>query len=198
MQIVPTSYCDTQCIIANWNGGSRNQPLFPGGYEDRLGHRDVDRAVFFQNTVNLVFARWREQKSRRILSPTAKSCAAPSRCRGDDGASRRCAISFARICNGRDSARRRPGVDERRQPGLCDVNAYMTSGTCSRTFPIRRDPRGVSHTRRGRRECAARPRSQHGTIDSRALDIAASATPQTAELSDPNDPMAASPVTGSR
>jgi len=179
------------------------------------GHRpwgtgDVDRSVVsFQNTVNLVFRPSLADKVPQDFCrrPRKSLRGGPSFdvAAMTGGPSRRLRDQFSRaICNGsRPSSGDGPGVDERRQaPVFCDgQRLHETYGTCGRIFPIpTRCSRSSATTRAW--ENANAPGVGHGpqhrTIEPPPrLDIAGqSATPQTAELSDPNDPQwPPSPVT---
>jgi glutathione S-transferase len=191
MQIGADIYCDTQCIIRELERRYPEPTLFPLGYEG-LGSAIAmwtDRS-FFQNSVNLVFGSLADQVPQDFIADREQLRGAKF-----DVAAMRAAIPQMRdqfrahlqwienqLTDGRNWM---SGA----KPALCDVSAYMNiwyvrahlpnademfaEFAATRAWELRM--RAVGHGRR------------HEMSTSAALDIATSATPQTAELSDPND-----------
>jgi glutathione S-transferase len=192
MQVGADIYCDTQCILRELERRFPEPTLFPRGYEG-LGSATAmwtDRS-FFQNTVNLVFGALGEQVPQDFIADREKL----------RGARFDVAAMTAAIPQMRDQFRTHLQWiesqlrDDRRwmsgaEASLCDVNAYMNiwyvrahlpntddllaEFTATRAWEMRL--RAIGHGRRNEISAAA------------ALDIAAGASPQTAELSDRNDP----------
>jgi glutathione S-transferase len=192
MQIGADIYCDTQCIFRELERRFPEPTLFPSGYEG-LGWGAsmwTDRP-FFQSTVNLVFGTLadrvpadfiedREQLRGAKFDVAAMKSAIPQM---RDQFRAHAHWIEAQLVEGRnwisgDSA------------SLCDVNAYMNiwyvrtnmanADEMLAEFPGVRAwearLRAVGHGRRNEISTAT------------ALDIAAGATPQTAEQSDASDP----------
>jgi glutathione S-transferase len=192
MQIGADIYCDTQCIIRELERRFPQPTLFPGGYQG-LGWATAmwtDRS-FFQNTVNLVFGSLADQVRADFIADREKL----------RGAKFDIAAMTAAIPQMRDQFRAHmQWIDAQLSDGrgwmsgdaasLCDVNAYMNIWYVRAHLPDTDEMlaefsnarawgarvRAVGHGRR----------SEISTVA--ALDIAARATPQTAELSDPRDP----------
>ena len=192
MQIGADIYCDTQCIIRELERRFPEPTLFPGGYEGIAWGAAMwtDRS-FFQNTVNLVFGSLADKVPQDFVADREKL----------RGAKFDVAAMTAAIPQMRDQFRAHLQWVETQlgdgrawmsgdKPGLCDVNAYMNVWYVRAHLPNTDEMlaefgntrawetrmRGVGHGRSTELSTSA------------ALDIAASATPQTAELSDPNDP----------
>ena len=192
MQIGADIYCDTQCIIRELERRFPQPTLFPRGYQG-LGWATAmwtDRS-FFQNTVNLVFGSLADQVPADFIADREKL----------RGAKFDVAAMTAAIPQMRDQFRAHVqwidaqlGDGRRWMSGdaasLCDVNAYMNIWYVRAHLPNADEMlaefsnarawearvRAVGHGRRSEISTAA------------ALDIAAGATPQTTELSDPADP----------
>ena len=192
MQIGADIYCDTQCIIRELERRFPEPTLFPLGYEG-LGSATAmwtDRS-FFQNSVNLVFGSLADQVPPDFIADREQL----------RGAKFDVAAMKAAIPQMRDQFRAHLQWIENQlpdgrnwmsgaTPALGDVNAYMNiwyvrahlpnademfaEFAATRAWEARM--RAVGHGRR------------HEMSTSAALDIATRATPQTAELSDPNDP----------
>ena len=192
MQIGADIYCDTQCIIRELERRFPEPTLFPPGFEG-LGSASAmwtDRS-FFQNTVNLVFGSLADQVPQDFIADREKL----------RGAKFDVPAMTAAIPQMRDQFRAHlQWIENQLAEGrswmsganaaLCDVNAYMNiwcvrahlpnAGELLAEFPAtcawetRMSAIGHGH------------RSEIST--SAALEIAAGATPHTAELSDPNDP----------
>jgi glutathione S-transferase len=192
MQIGADIYCDTQCIIRELERRFPEPTLFPLGYEG-LGSATAmwtDRS-FFQNSVNLVFGSLADQVPQDFIADREQL----------RGAKFDVAAMRAAIPQMRDQFRAHLQWIENQlpdgrnwmsgaTPALCDVSAYMNiwyvrahlpnademfaEFAATRAWESRM--RAVGHGRR------------HEMSTSAALDIATRATPQTAELSDPNDP----------
>ena len=192
MQIGADIYCDTQCIIRELERRFPEPTLFPPGYEG-LGSASAmwtDRS-FFQNTVNLVFGSLADRVPQDFIADREKL----------RGAKFDIPAMTAAIPQMRDQFRAHLQWIENQladgrswmggsRAGLCDVNAYMNVWYVrahlpnadellaefgeTRAWETRMRAIGYGH----RREIST----------SAALDLAASATPQTQELPDPNDP----------
>lgn len=192
MQIGADIYCDTQCIIGEVERRFPDPSLFPKGYQG-LGPASAmwtDRS-FFQNTVNLVFGSLADKVPEDFIADRERL----------RGAKFDVTAMTAAIPQMRDQFRAHVHwietqlADGRNWMGgsaasLCDVNAYMniwyvranlsdadgmmTEFAATRAWELR--IRAIGHGRR------------NDISTSAALDIAANATPQTAEISDPDDP----------
>ena len=192
MQIGADIYCDSQIIIRELERRFPELSLFPNGNEGIAWATAMwtDRS-FFQNTVNLVFGSLADQVPQDFIADREQL----------RGAKFDVAAMTAAIPQMRDQFRAhlhwieaqlgdgRPwlGGDK---PGLYDVNAYMNVwyvrgnlpnademfAECGRTRVWEARLRSIGHGRR----------AEVSTSD--ALGIAANATPQTTELSDPADP----------
>jgi glutathione S-transferase len=192
MQIGADIYCDTQCIIRELERRFPEPTLFPRGYEG-LGPATAmwtDRS-FFQNTVNLVFGSLADQVPQDFVADREKLRGAKFDVPAMTAAIPQMRDQFrahlqwieAQLADGR-------GWMSGTRAGLCDVNAYMNIwyvrahlpnadqmlAEFSATSAWEMRLRAVGHGRSSELSSSA------------ALDIAALATPQTAELSDPNDP----------
>ena len=192
MQIGADIYCDTQCIMRELERRFPEPSLLPKGYEGLAWSSAMwtDR-TFFQNTVNLVFGALgdkvpadfvadREQLRGAKFDIAAMAAMSPQM---RDQFRAHLAWIDAQLC------------DERTwiagdQPSLCDVNAYMNVWYVRAHLDDADDLLAeYDHVR-----CwAARLRAVgHGSrtdmSSQDALEIAARATPQTEELSDPDDP----------
>jgi glutathione S-transferase len=192
MQIGADIYCDTQVIIRELERRFPEPTLLPKGYEG-VGWAAAmwtDRS-FFQNTVNLVFGSLAGQVPQDFIADREKLRGAKFDVPAMTSAIPQMRDQFrahvqwieAELADGRTWI----GGDK---AGLCDVNAYMNiwyvrahlasademlaEFDATRAWEARL--RAVGHGRSREISTAA------------ALDIAAGATPQTAELSDPNDP----------
>ena len=192
MQIGADIYCDTQCIIRELERRFPQPTLFPGGYQG-LGWASAmwtDRS-FFQNTVNLVFGSLADQVPADFIADREKLRGAKFDIAAMTAAIPQMRDQFrahmqwidAQLSDGRDWM-------SGGEAGLCDVNAYMNIWYVRAHLPNADEMlaefsnaraweariRAVGHGRRSEISTAA------------ALDIAAGAKPQTAELSDPGDP----------
>jgi glutathione S-transferase len=192
MQIGADIYCDTQCIIAELERRFPDPSLVPKGYQG-LGPASAmwtDRS-FFQNTINLVFGSLADKVPEDFIADRERL----------RGAKFDVAAMTAAIPQMRDQFRAHVHWIETQladgrtwmsgnAASLCDVNAYMNiwyvranlpnADEILAEFPATRAwelrIRAVGHGRR------------NDISTSAALDIAANATPQTAEISDANDP----------
>jgi glutathione S-transferase len=192
MQIGADIYCDTQCILRELECRFPEPTLFPNGYRGIASASAMwtDRA-FFQNTVNLVFGSLADQVPQDFIEDREKL-------RGEKF---NVAAMKAAIPQMRDQFRAHVDWIEDQladgrawlagdAPGLCDINAYMNiwyvrsnlgnadviPAELGRVRAWEDRVRGIGHG----------GRSEISTAD--ALEIAAGATPQTAEQSDPYDP----------
>jgi glutathione S-transferase len=193
IQIGADIYCDTQCILRELELRFPEPTLLPKGYHGLASASAMwtDRS-FFQNTVNLVFGSLADKVPQEFIADREKL----------RGARFDVAAMTAAIPQMRDQFRAHVGWIEAQLAGggpwmggdkvsLCDVHGYMNLWY-ARTNLVHADEllsefhltrawetrlREVGHGRRaGELSTAA------------ALDLAAAATPQTAELSDPHDP----------
>jgi glutathione S-transferase len=192
MQIGADIYCDTQCIMRELERRFPEPGLLPSGYEGLAWGSAMwtDRS-FFQNTVNLVFGSLGDRVPADFIADREKLRGA----KFDIGAMK------AMIPQMRDQFRAHLQwidaqlCDERtwiagERPSLCDVNAYMNIWYL-RTHLENADDMLAEYDHA--RAWAARLREVgHGSrtelSSAEALEIAARATPQTEELSDPDDP----------
>jgi glutathione S-transferase len=192
MQIGADIYCDTQCIIRELERRFPEPTLFPKGYEG-LGPASAmwsDRS-FFQSTVNLVFGALADQVPQDFIADREKL----------RGAKFDVAAMTAAIPQMRDQFRahlqwiENQLVDGRRwmsgeSAALCDINAYMNIWYVRAHLPNADEILGEFDAARAwekrMRAIGHGRRSELSTTA--ALDLAAAATPQTAELSDANDP----------
>jgi glutathione S-transferase len=192
MQIGADIYCDTQCIMRELERRFPQPSLLPSGYEGLAWGSAMwtDRS-FFQNTVNLVFGSLADKVPADFIADREKLRGA----KFDIGAMK------AMIPQMRDQFRAHLQwidsqlCDERtwiagERPSLCDVNAYMNVWYLRAHLENADDLLAeYDHVR----AWAARLREVgHGSrtelSSAEALAIAARATPQTEELSDPDDP----------
>jgi glutathione S-transferase len=192
MQIGADIYCDTQCIIRELERRFPEPTLFPRGY-DGLGSASAmwtDRS-FFQNTVNLVFGALADQVPQDFIADREKL----------RGAKFDVAAMTAAIPQMRDQFRahlqwieNQLGDGRRWMSGaeasLCDVNAYMNIWYVRAHLPNTDDLLGEFAATRAweMRLRAIGHGRRHEMPAAAALDIAVNASPQTPELSDPNDP----------
>jgi glutathione S-transferase len=192
MQIGADIYCDTQCIIRELERRFPAPTLFPNGGEGIAWATAMwsDRS-FFQNTVNLVFGTLADRVPHDFIADREQL----------RGAKFDIPAMTAAIPQMRDQFRAHVNWIETQlgdgrpwlgggHASLCDVNAYMNvwyvrehlSNAEEMLAEFVRVPawetrmREIGHGRRVDISTAA------------ALDLAASATPQTVELSDPDDP----------
>jgi glutathione S-transferase len=192
MQIGADIYCDTQCIIRELERRFPEPSLFPGGYEGLASATAMwsDRS-FFQNSVNLIFGSLADQVPQEFVADREKL----------RGARFDIAAMTAAIPQMRDQFRAHLQWIETQlgdgrpwmcggKASLCDVNAYMNVwyvrahlpnaeemlAEFERTLVWEARMRGIGHGR------------SHEISAAAALDLAASAVPQTALLSDANDP----------
>jgi glutathione S-transferase len=197
MQIGADIYCDTQIIIRELELRFPEPTLFPNGYQG-LGWATAmwtDRP-FFQNTVNLVFGSLADQVPADFIADREKL----------RGAKFDVAAMTSAIPQMRDQFRAHVAWIEAQladgrswiggaKAGLCDVNAYMNIWYVRAHLP---NADGMLAEFDKTRAWEARLRAVgHGRRSeistSAALDIAAGATPQTAELPDPGDPSGRKP-----
>ena len=192
MQIGADIYCDTQCIIRELERRFPEPTLFPDGGEG-LGWAAAtwtDRS-FFQNTVNLVFGSLADKVPQDFIADREKLRGAKFDVAAMTAAIPQMRDQFrahlqwveAQLADGRTWL----GGDN---PGLWDVNAYMNVWYVRANLP---DTDAMFAEFSNMRAWEARLRDiGHGRRSeistSAALDIAAGATPQTAELADPHDP----------
>jgi glutathione S-transferase len=192
MQIGADIYCDTQCIIRELERRFPEPTLFPQGYQGIASGMAMwtDRS-FFQNTVNLVFGSLADKVPQEFIADREKL----------RGAKFDVAAMTAAIPQMRDQFRAHlQWIDDQLtdgrswisgdKSGVCDVHAYMNIWYARASLPNfdavlaefgntrswETRLRNVGHGRSSEMSTAA------------ALDIAARATPQTVEQSDPHDP----------
>jgi glutathione S-transferase len=197
LQIGADIYCDTQIIIRELELRFPEPTLFPNGYQG-LGWATAmwtDRP-FFQNTVNLVFGSLADQVPADFIADREKL----------RGAKFDVAAMTSAIPQMRDQFRAHVAWIEAQlgdgrswiggaKAGLCDVNAYMNIWYVRAHLP---NADGMIAEFDKTRAWEARLRAVgHGRRSeistSAALDIAAGATPQTAELPDSADPSGRKP-----
>ena len=192
MQIGADIYCDTQCILRELERRFPEPTLYPGGNEG-LGWATAmwtDR-VFFQNTVNLVFGSLadkvpadfiadREQLRGAKFDVAAMTSAIPQM-RDEFRAYLQwieAQLSDGRLWMGGDLA------------GHCDVNAYMNvwyiRAHLANADAIFAEFGHLREWEARLRAIGHGHRSELSTAE--ALEIGASAAPQTAVLPDPGDP----------
>jgi glutathione S-transferase len=192
MQIGADIYCDTQCIIRELERRFPKPTLFPGGNEGIAWASSMwtDRS-FFQNTVNLVFGSLADKVPQEFVADREKL----------RGAKFDVAAMTSAIPQMRDQFRAHlqwveAQLGEGRlwmsgdKAGLCDINAYMNVWYV-RTNLSDADAMlaEFGHTRAWEGRMRAIGHGRRTDISTaEALDIGARATPQTAELADPNDP----------
>jgi glutathione S-transferase len=192
MQIGADIFCDTQCIIRELERRFPEPTLFPNDYQGVASATAMwtDRS-FFQNTVNLVFGARAGQVPEDFIADREKL----------RGAKFDVAAMTSAIPQMRDQFRAHVQWIEAQladgrpwfsgdKPSLCDVNAYMNIWYVRAHLP-NADAMLAEFGKTQAWEARLR-KVGHGRFreisTSAALDIAASATPQTAELPDPNDP----------
>ena len=192
MQIGADIYCDTQCIMRELERRFPAPSLLPSGYEGLAwGSAMWTDRPFFQNTVNLVFGSLADKVPASFIADREKLRGAKF-----DVASMKAAIPQMR-----DQFRAHLAWidvqlgDERTwlagdSPSLVDINAYMNLWYARASLPSAGELLGeFDHARAwaGRlRALGHGQRTEMSTTE--ALAIAATATPQTAEQHDPNDP----------
>ena len=192
MQVGADIYCDTQCIIRELERRFPEPTLSPNGYEGLASATAMwtDRS-FFQNTVNLVFGSLADQVPADFIADREKL----------RGAKVDVPAMTAAIPQMRDQFRAHVQWIEAQladgrtwmsgdKASLCDVNAYMNIWYVRAHLPNADEMLAeFDNTRTWEARLRAVGHGRSSEIStSAALDIAAGATPQTAELSDPNDP----------
>ena len=193
LQIGADIYCDTQCILREIERRFPEPSLVPSGNEGLAWAAAIwtDR-LFFQNTVNLVFGSLADKVTQEFITDreslrgtkfdvAAMNSAIPQM---RDQFRAHLAWIEAQLADGRKWL-------DGDKPSLLDVHAYMNIWYVHKNLQNAADAllaefpktktwgaqlRAVGHGRR----------SEMST--SEALAIAMSATPETAELADPNDP----------
>ncbi len=192
MQIGADIYCDSQCILRELQRRFPEPTLFPDGDEGLAWATAMwtDRS-FFQNTVNLVFGSLADKVPQEFIADREKL----------RGAKFDVAAMTSAIPQMRDQVRAhlqwietqlgngRPWISGDRT-GLGDVHAYMNVWYVRQNMP---DADGIFAEFGNTRAWETRMRAiGHGhrseMTTAAALDIAAAATPQTVERSDPHDP----------
>jgi glutathione S-transferase len=192
MQIGADIYCDTQCIMRELERRVPQPTLLPGGYQGLIwGSAMWTDRPFFQNTVNLVFGSLADRVPAEFIADREKLRGAKFDIAGMTAAIPQMRDQFrahlawidAQLC------------DERiwlagEAPSLLDINAYMNVWYARSNMPNADELLAeFDHAR----AWAARVRAVgHGSrtemTTAEALEIASKATPETEELSDPNDP----------
>jgi glutathione S-transferase len=192
MQIGADIYCDTQCILRELERRFPEPTLFPNKDEGIAWASAMwtDRS-FFQNTVNLVFGSLADKVPQDFIEDREKL----------RGAKFDVAAMTAAIPQMRDQFRAHVGWIESQlgygrawitgdKPGLCDVNAFMNIWYVRAHLPGAEAMLAeFGHTRAWEERLRAVGHGKRSEISTAAaLDMAAGATPQTAEAADPNDP----------
>jgi glutathione S-transferase len=193
LQIGADIYCDTQVILRELERRFPAPTLFPAGYEGVASATAMwtDRA-FFQSTVNLVFGSLADKVPADFIADREKL----------RGAKFDVAAMASAIPQMRDQFRAHGQWIEAQlgdgrnwmcgdRASLCDINAYMNIWYLRAGLPGEADRLLAEFNRTRAWETRMRAvghgqRSEMSTAA--ALDIAAGATPQTAELPDPDDP----------
>jgi glutathione S-transferase len=192
MQIGADIYCDTQVIIRELERRFPDPTLFPNGSEGLAWASAMwtDRS-FFQNTVNLVFGQLSDKVPQDFIADREQL----------RGARFDVAAMTSAIPQMRDQFRAhvhwietqlgdgRPWITGDKA-GLCDVNAYMNiwyvRAHLADAFEMLAE---FGHVRAWEARLRAIGHGRRGEMSpADALDIAARAVPQTAELTDPGDP----------
>jgi glutathione S-transferase len=192
MQIGADIYCDTQCIIRELERRFPEPTLFPGGNEGLAWASAMwtDRS-FFQNTVNLVFGTLADRVPQDFIADREKL----------RGAKFDVAAMTAAIPQMRDQLRAHAHwIETELRDGrtwlggghasLWDVNAYMNVWYLRQNLS-KTDAMLVEFEHVRAWEARVRNIGHGRRIDissAEALDLAASATPQTTEVADPADP----------
>jgi len=192
MQIGADIYCDTQCIIRELERRFPQPTLLPKGYEGLAWATAMwtDRS-FFQNTVNLVFGLLADQVPQDFIADREKL----------RGAKFDVPAMTAAIPQMRDQFRAHVQWIETQlgdgrswlagdRASLCDVNAYMNIWYVRAHLPNADEMLAeFDKTRAWEARLRAVGHGRSSEISTAAaLDIAAAATPLTAEMADPNDP----------
>ena len=192
MQIGADIYCDTQCIMRELERRFPEPSLVPKGSEGFAWSSAMwtDR-TFFQNTVNLVFGSLADKVPADFIADREKL----------RGAKFDVAAMTATIPQMRDQFRAHlQWIDaqlsdgrrwmEGEKPALCDINAYMNIWYVRSNLANADDMLAeFDHARAWAARMRGLGHGQRSELSSaEALEIAARATPQTEELSDPNDP----------
>jgi glutathione S-transferase len=192
MQIGADIYCDTQCIMRELERRFPQPNLLPPGYAGLVwGSAMWTDRMFFQSTVNLVFGSLADKVPAEFIADREKLRGAKFDVAGMTAAIPQMRDQFrahlawidAQLC------------DERiwlagTSPSLLDINAYMNVWYARSSMPNAGELFAeFDHAR----AWAGRVRAiGHGTrtemTTAEALQIAARATPETEELSDPSDP----------
>jgi glutathione S-transferase len=192
LQIGADIYCDTQCIMRELERRFPEPSLLPKGYDGLASATAMwtDRP-FFQNTVNLVFGSLADQVPADFIADREQL----------RGAKFDVPAMTAAIPQMRDQFRAHlhwidVQLDDERTwiageaPSLIDVNAYMNIWYVRAHLDNADEMLAeFDHTRAwaGRlRALGHGERTEMSTAE--ALEIGTKATPQTAELHDPNDP----------
>jgi glutathione S-transferase len=192
MQIGADIYCDTQCIMRELERRFPEPSLLPHGYEGLAwGSAMWTDRPFFQNTVNLVFGTLadrvpadfiadREQLRGAKFDVAAMQAAIPLM---RDQYRANLAWIDAQLCDEREWI-------AGETPSLCDVNAYMNLWYVRSSLGDADEMLAeFDHARAWAGRLRAIGHGQRSEMSSaEALDIAARATPQTEEVSDPGDP----------
>jgi glutathione S-transferase len=192
MQIGADIYCDSQCILRELERRFPEPTLFPCGNEGLAWGTAMwtDRS-FFQSTVNLVFGTLADKVPQEFIADREKL----------RGAKFDIAAMTAAIPQMRDQLRAhlqwidtqfgdgRPWM-EGDKTSLCDVHAYMNVWYVRQNLPTADQVFAEFGNLRGwetrMRAIGHGLRSEMSTAA--ALELAAAATPKTAELADPRDP----------
>ena len=192
MQIGADIYCDTQVILRELERRFPEPTLFPNGSEGLAWASAMwtDRS-FFQNTVNLVFGSLADKVPQDFIADREQL----------RGARFDVAAMTSAIPQMRDQFRAHVQWIETQlgdgrafftgdAAGLCDINTYMNIWYVRANLPEAGEMLAeFGHVRAWEARLQAIGHGQRREMSAaEALDIAARATPQTAELSDPGDP----------
>jgi len=192
MQIGADIYCDTQCITRELERRFPQPRLLPKVLEGLVwGIAMWTDRMFFQSTVNLVFGSLADKVSAEFIADREKLRGAKFDVAGMTAAIPQMRDQFRAHLQWIDAQL----CDERvwlagTSPSLIDINAYMNVWYARSNMP---DADELFTEFDHARAWAGRVRAiGHGDrtemTTAEALEIAAKATPETEELSDPNDP----------
>jgi glutathione S-transferase len=192
MQIGADIYCDTQIIIRELERRFPQPTLFPKGYQGIASATAMwtDRS-FFQNTVNLVFGSLADQVPQDFIADREQLRGAKFDVPAMTSAIPQMRDQFrahlqwieAQLGDGRSWMAGEPA-------SLCDVNAYMNIWYVRAHLPNADEmfsEFGKTRAWEARLRAVGHGRSSE-ISPAAALDIAAAATPLTAEMADSNDP----------
>ncbi len=197
MQIGADIYCDSQCILRELERRFPEPTLFPNGNEGLAWATAMwtDRS-FFQNTVNLVFGSLADKVPQEFIADREKLRGAKFYVKAMTTAipqmrdQLRAHLQWIETQLG--DGRKWLGGDK---AGLVDVNGYMNLWYVRQNMPAADAMLAeFSHARGWEQRMRAVGHGRRSEMStSEALVIARNATPQTADMPDPNDPNSRKP-----